>query len=424
MYRASQGEFWHPLSPGGPTPHASPAWPKRPARSRAAPGPTGDPRRRRVQADRRGESSGRRAEHPGRSRRAAMCHAGRCDGARVQRSSSRSAPWTRTTPATMRCSPSAPTHRRTPPCNSKASSAGGESTTSLCRSTAAGRAAQDACQTDQCVAASVSSASRRGSRPAPASHTTSLRAPAAITPTPQATPLRSPTHPAPRAGSAPSAPRQPSYSEYRRVVRLPGGYSFDMTPSSPPRSGASAPPRAAQCRDPVFHELHRPDEDGPHPRQHGGSRRVRKHPHLRSLRNGLSTVSALWPDRRSWHHWVSAIVRGDRRASTPVDRGHRRHANPLPPPPPGRSPGRQSVHRPTHGYSPAADHERPLPRHFKTGPPVCHPPPAPRFEAKSRLTNGCTPQSRRVGTPVQEHREAMSSFPFCVGVECDHRRHI
>jgi hypothetical protein len=96
-------------------------------------------------------------------------------------------------------------------------------------------------------------------------------------------------------GPAPSAPRQPSSSEYRRVVRLPGDYSFDMTPSSSPRSGASTPPRAAQCRDPVFHELHRPDEDGPQPRQ---PRRLRHQPHLLtppSCRPGTGTTSSNGP---------------------------------------------------------------------------------------------------------------------------------
>ena len=319
---------------------AEPRWtdtPRQPSVAEAAcaqpggPGPTGDPRRRRVQADRRGESSDRRAEHPGRSL------AGRDVPCRSLRRR----------PGTNVPHPAQPLGRGRPrqPCGVRRPhrpTAGPRRATARPAPLVAGRrpryavrppacrAAQDRPpDTDECVgiAASISSASRRGSRPAPASHTTSLRAPAAITPTPQATPLRSPTHPAPRAGSAPSAPRQPSSSEYRRVVRLPGGYSFDMTPSSPPRSGASAPPRAAQCRDPVFHELHRPDEDGPHPRQRrrleppaaGAAGPARAHrptahdfaggggranPDLCAYRDVYSRRLPLWPDRRSWHHRV------------------------------------------------------------------------------------------------------------------------
>jgi hypothetical protein len=88
--------------------------------------------------------------------------------------------------------------------------------------------------------------------------------------------------------------------------------------------------------------------------------RVLPNPPCGSLRNGLCPLAGsaeLAPPG-------SAIVRGDRRAITPVDRGHRRHANPLPDPPPGRSPGRQSVHRPTHGYSLPRTMNAPCLRHF------------------------------------------------------------
>jgi hypothetical protein len=221
------------------------------------------------------------------------------------------------------------------------------------------------------------------------------------------------------------------------MVRLPGDYSFDIT--HPRLQDQEPPPHPGSVPDPVFHELHRPDEDGPQPRQR---RRLRHQPHLltpASCRPGTGTTSSngpqgndvrpgrctvgpranpgpprlsrrvpeqaensrkkdqgrrMWVDR--WWAWGagasppavrifpqralhslcpvagsaevappgSAIVRGDRRAITPVDRGHHRHADPLPRPPPGRSPGRQSVHRPTHGYSLPRTMNAPCLRHF------------------------------------------------------------
>jgi hypothetical protein len=126
--------------------------------------------------------------------------------------------------------------------------------------------------------------------------------------------------------------------------------------------------------------------------------RVLPNPPCGSLRNGLCPLAGsaeLAPPG-------SAIVRGDRRAITPVDRGHRRHANPLPRPPPGRSPGRQSVHRPTHGYSPVADHERPLPpRHFNPSLRCVTPPPGSQVRSDEPIDQRLHPvitEGRYTGT--------------------------